>query len=170
MNITPAIPTAPQGGYCPYLAATDTGNDVAISLTPTEDFTPIGPAQIAVYTADSGGDLTTTSTSANMPPAAVGTVIDMKISFSGKLLAIAGTSGLQVFHFNGANPATRFTGLITNNEVDQIFWDNANHLYAISRSAGKLFVFNVTSKSCVPAEGSPYSISNPQNITVLPRT
>jgi hypothetical protein len=170
MNITPAIPTAPQGGYCPYLAATDTGNDVAISLTPTEDFTPIGPAQIAVYTADSGGDLTTTSTSANMPPAAVGTVIDMKISFSGKLLAIAGTSGLQVFHFNGANPATRFTGLITNNKVDQIFWDNANHLYAISRSAGKLFVFNVTSKSCVPAEGSPYSISNPQNITVLPRT
>ena len=170
MNITPAIPTAPQGGYCPYLAAADAANDVAISLTPTEDgFTPIGPAQIGVYTADSAGDLTTSSTSANMPPTAVGTVIDMKGSSSGKLLAIAGTSGLQVFHFNGANPATRFTGLITTDEVDQIFWDNANHLYAVSRSAGKLFVFNATSKSCVPAEGSPYSISNPQNIAVLPR-
>ena len=170
MNITPAIPTAQQGGYCPYLAAADASSDVAVSLTPMEDgFTPLGPAQIGVYTADSDGDLTTTSTSANMPPAAVGTVIDMKASSSGKLLAIAGTSGLQVFHFNGANPATRFTGLITKDEVDQISWDNANHLYAVSRSAGKLFVFNVNSKSCVPAQGSPYSISNPQNIAVLPR-
>ena len=170
MNITPAIPTAPQGGYCPYLAAADAASNVAVSLTPMEDgFTPIGPAQIGVYTADNDGDLTTNSTSANMPPTAVGTVIDMKASPSGKLLAIAGTGGLQVFHFNGANPATRFTGLITKDEVDQIFWDNANHLYAVSRSAGKLFVFNTNSKSCVPAQGSPYSISNPQNIAVLPR-
>jgi hypothetical protein len=30
-------------------------------------------------------------------------------------------------------------------------------------------VFNATSKSCVPATGSPHSISNPQNIAVLPR-
>ena len=53
--------------------------------------------------------------------------------------------------------------------MDQIFWDNANHLYAVSRSAGKLFVFNNNFKSCVPAQGSPYSISNPQNLAVLPR-
>jgi hypothetical protein len=170
MNITPAIPTAPQGGYCPYLAAADAANDVAISLTPTDDgYSPIGPAQIGVYTADSSGDLTTNSTSANMPPTAVGTVIDMKASPSGKLLAIAGTTGLQVFHFNGPNPATHFTGLITNDEVDQIFWDNANHLYAVSRSTGQLFVFNVDSKSCVPAQGSPYSIPNAENIAVLSR-
>lgn len=170
LNITPSIPTAPQGGYCPYLAATDPANDVAISLTPTDDgFTPIGPPQIAVYTADDAGDLTTNSTSANMPPAAVGTVYDMKISPSGKLLAISGTNGLQVFHFNGANPATRFTKLVTKEEVDQMFWDGANHLYAISRTAGKLFVFTVTATNVREAPGSPYTISSPQNITVVPQ-
>jgi hypothetical protein len=170
LNITPPIPTAPQGGYCPYLAATDPANDVAISLTPTYDgYTPIGPAQIAIYTADDAGDLTTNSTSANMPPTAVGTVYDMKISPSGNLLAISGTNGLQVFHFNGANPATRFTPLMTKNEVEQMFWDSADHLYAISRTAGKLFVFSVTATGVGEAPGSPYAISDPQNIAVVPR-
>ena len=170
LNITPIIPTAVVGGYCPYLAATDPANNVAISLTPTDDgYTPIGPVQIAVYTADGAGDLTTNSTSANMPPAAVGAVYDMKISPSGKLLAISGTNGLQVFHFNGANPATRFTPLMTKDEVDQMFWDDADHLYAISRTAGKLFVFTVTPTSVGEAPGSPYTIGGAQNITVVPR-
>jgi hypothetical protein len=170
LNITPTIPAAPKGGYCPYLAASDPANDVAISLTPTEDgFTSIGPPQIAVYTADNAGDLTTTSTSANMPAAAVKSVYDLKMSPSGKLLAVSGANGLQVFHFNGANPATRFTGLMAKDEVDQMFWDNANHLYAISRSANKLFVFTVTPTNVRQAPGSPYSISGPQNIAVLPR-
>jgi hypothetical protein len=170
LNITPTIPTAPQGGYCPYLSATDPANDVAISLMPTDDgYTPIGPVQIAVYTADGAGDLTTNSTSANMPPTAVGTVYDMKISPSGKLLAISGTNGVQVFHFNGANPATRFTPLMARDEVDQMFWDNADHLYAISRTAGKMFVFAVTATTVGQAPGSPYAISNPQNIAVVPR-
>jgi len=171
LNISPTIPTAPQGGYCPYLAAADPANDVAISLMPTDDgYTPIGPAQIAVYTADDAGDLTTNSTSANMPPVAVGAVYDMKISPSGRLLAISGTNGLQVLHFNGANPVTRFTKLMTRDEVDQVFWDNADHLYAISRTLGKLFVFAVTPTSVGEAPGSPYAISAPQNITVVPRT
>jgi hypothetical protein len=131
LNIAPAIPTAPKGGYCPYLTAADNSNHVAISLTPMMDgLTPIGAARIAVYTADSSGDLTTNSTSANMPKAAVGTVTDMKMSPSGRVLAIAGAGGLQVFHFNGANPVTAFTGLMTRDEVDQMFWDDANHLYA----------------------------------------
>ncbi len=171
LNISPTIPTASKGGYCPYLVATDPANDVAISLTPTLDgFTAIGPPQIAVYTADEAGDLTTNSTSANMPASAVKSVYDMKMSPAGDLLAISGTNGLQVFHFNGANPATRFTGLMTKDEVDQVFWDNANHLYAISRPAGKLYVFTVTPTNVRQAPGSPYSINAPQNIAVLPRS
>jgi hypothetical protein len=52
--------------------------------------------------------------------------------------------------------------------VDQFFWDNSNHLYAISQSAGKLFVFTVTPTSATQAPGSPYNISHPQNIAVQP--
>jgi hypothetical protein len=105
-----------------------------------------------------------------MPQASVGTVTDLKMAPSGRLLAVGGTAGLQVFHFNGASPITHDTGLLTKSPVDQFFWDNANHLYAISRAAGKLYVFTVTPTSATQAPGSPYTISGPQNIAVQPKT
>lgn len=170
LNLQPVIPSASAGSYCPYLAAADRGNDVAISLTPTLDGVVNGAAQLAVYTADAAGDLTTSSTSSNMPQVAVGTITDMKASPSGKLLAVAGSTGLQVFHFHGANPITRFTPLMVKDQVDEVRWDNANHLYALSRLAGKLYVFNVTSTGVTRSPGSPYSITMPQSVAVLPRT
>jgi hypothetical protein len=101
-----------------------------------------------------------------MPQASVGTVTDLKMAPSGNLLAVAGTAGLQVFHFNGSKPVTHDTGLLTKNQIDQMFWDSDNHLYAISQSTGKLFVFTVTPTSVNQAPGSPYTIAHPQNIAV----
>jgi len=86
---------------------------------------------------------------------------------SGKYLAVGGISGLQIFHFNGANPITKFTGRLTAKQIDQLFWDNSNHLYAISRNAGKLFVFTVSSSGVKQAPGSPHPIARPVNIIVL---
>jgi len=105
-----------------------------------------------------------------MPKAQVTAVTDICMSPSGKLLAVAGTTGLQVFHFNGSNPIKPYTGLLTKNEIDQVVWDNANHLYAISNKAGKLYVFTVTPTSHSQAPGSPYTIKSLQNLIVLPRT
>jgi hypothetical protein len=59
--------------------------------------------------------------------------------------------------------------LLTKDEIDQFFWDNDNHLYAISNASGKLFVFTVTPTSVSQAPGSPYTISQPLNIIVLPK-
>jgi hypothetical protein len=151
---------------------------VAISVLPLSGstFQQAGPTQLATYTADSSGNLTTTSTFFNMPVSSISYVSDIKMSPSGKLLAVAGSAGLmaaaglQVFHFNGANPITHYTGLIVKEPVDQMFWDNDNHLYAISHSAGMLHVFTITPTSVSEAPGSPYTIANPQNITVLPKT
>jgi hypothetical protein len=131
-----------------------------------DSLNPDGAPQIATYSADSDGNLSTTSTLKNMPETAVVNVIHIGISPSGKLLAVSGTGGLQVFHFNGSKPVTHYSDLLTSDEIDQFYWDNDNHLYAISQSAGKLFVFKVTSTSYKEAPGSPYSISNPQNIVV----
>jgi hypothetical protein len=50
-----------------------------------------------------------------------------------------------------------------------MFWDNANHLYAISDTAGKLYVFTVTSTGVTQAPGSPHSIATSQSIIVLPK-
>jgi hypothetical protein len=44
-----------------------------------------------------------------------------------------------VLYFNGASPATKYTGLLTMSSIDQVFWDKANHLYAVSKKAGKLY-------------------------------
>jgi hypothetical protein len=129
---------------------------------------PLTPAQLATYSADVEGNLTTTSTRGNMPETLVGAVKDLNMSPSGKLLAVGGTGGLQIFHFNGSEPIKPYTGLLTNDEIDQFFWDNQNHLYAISRTAGKLFVFTITPTSHSEAPGSPYTINKPQNIIVQP--
>ena len=170
LNINPSIPAAPSGAYCPFFAAADASNNVAISLTPFSVYSQAGQPQLAVYTADGSGNLTTLSNSTNMPTSAVGLPTDLQMAPSSTLLAIAGTSGLQLFHFNGGQPITSYTGLLTTSQVDQVWWDNANHLYALSRSAGLLYVFAATTTSVTQAPGSPYTIASPQNLAVLPKT
>jgi 6-phosphogluconolactonase (cycloisomerase 2 family) len=170
-NFNPSLPAEKSGGfYCPWLAAADPTNHLAIAIEPlNSNWNQDGPWQLAVYTADGSGNLTTTSTNQNMPSVLVGTVNDYAMSPSGKYLAVGGTAGLQIFHFNGTNPITKCTSLLTSDPVSQLVWDNANHLYVISYSAGKVFVYNVTSAGVKQAPGSPYAVVNPQNIVVLPK-
>jgi|SRR5579859_54621 len=171
-NFNPPYPTAPSGDFwCPWLAAADPTDHLAIAMQPLNgNWVTQGPYQLATYTVNSSGELTTTSTYANMPKVLVGTLYDYWMSPNGKYLAVGGSTGLQIFHFNGANPITKFTGLLTSNSITQMFWDNANHLYAISNTAGKLYVFTVTSTGVTQAPGSPHSITGAQNLIVLPKT
>src|SRR5581483_9166881 len=54
--------------WCPHLAAADTQNHIAIAMVPsTGNAEPAGPYQLATYTQDEDGTLTTSSTSDNMP-------------------------------------------------------------------------------------------------------
>jgi hypothetical protein len=171
LNINPAYPTPPKGvsGWCPYLAKADTSNHVAIPMFPSNGFgDQNGPYQLATYTADSSGNLTTTSKSTDMPAVEVGAVNTLSTAPSGELLAVGGANGLQVFHFNGAGPIMKYTGLLTSDSINQVFWDNNNHLYAISQPSNKLWVFNVTRTSHNQATGSPYSINSPLGIAVQP--
>jgi 6-phosphogluconolactonase (cycloisomerase 2 family) len=172
LDINPAMPAAQKGdGYCPYLAAADRSNHVATAVQEFDGATwkAVGLPQLATYTVDRAGALTTKSTFWNMPKTAVKYVSDIRMSPSGRLLAVAGMAGLQIFHFHGSDPITRFTGLLTVDPISQMFWDDDNHLYAISQTAGKLFVFTVTPTKASQASGSPYAIKNPQNIIVLPK-
>src|SRR5579864_5841576 len=106
LNITPPFPKEKSGGfYCPWLAAADPANHLAVAMQPlTSDWNNDGPMQLAVYTADSSGNLTTSSTYENMPGVLVGTVNYYSMSPNGKYLAVSGAAGLQVFRFNGAHP------------------------------------------------------------------
>lgn len=176
-NFSPPFPAEKSGGfYCPWLAAADPTNHLAIAMEPlNSNWGQDGAWQLAVYTAESTGNLTTNSTYSNMPSVLVGGVNDYRMSPDGKYLAVGGSSGLQIFHFNGANPITKFTGLLTSSPISQIFWDNSGHVYALNQtytsspSKGKLFVYTVTSKGVTQAPGSPHAITNAQELIVLPK-
>jgi hypothetical protein len=167
-----------QASYAPGLTATDATNDVAMLEYPCFALggVAVTQLQIATYTADASGNLTTASTYATMPVLAVNNPMDMEASPSGSFLAVAGIGGLQVFNFNGSGPITPLSGLLTTQNVNQVAWDNSNHLYAITLSGsaygsnavnpGKLYVFTVTSAGAAEAPGSPYTIQSPEQIAV----
>jgi hypothetical protein len=175
-------PAASNGQYYPfwYMVADPASHLAAIvySLYPPNNAT----RQVASYTInDSTGAIKSTNTYANMP------ALDLfpnsiRMSPSGKLLAVGGIPGLELFHFNGASPATVFKANVssstTNAEIDQLAWDNNNHLYAISYDSGNtfstadLYVFTVTSTGVTQAAGSPYKIAGTYGIKgliVVPR-
>lgn len=169
--INAATPKPKEGDFfCPSMAAADPTDHVAMVLQAVkqQDFRADGAAQLVSFTAGSTGNLSTANTVANMPTTEAGTVTALNMSPSGKLLAVAGSGGLQIFHFNGAGAISKDTGLLTTDAIQQIYWDKANHLYAISQTAGKLFVFTVTATSASQAPGSPYAVSSPQGLVVQP--
>jgi len=47
-----------------------------------------------------------------------------------------------------------------------MFWDNDEHLYAISPFAGTLHVYTITDATHEEAPGSPYAITQPAAIAV----
>lgn len=138
------LPTPPPGAssFLPDLVVADSTHHLAVIMQPANPprCAP-GPLQLASYTVDSNGNMNTNNTYKNMPASLIASPYDMKMAPSGKLLALAGQEGLQVFHFNGANPIKPYTGLLTSDPINQMFWDDKNHLYAISYNSAKLLVF-----------------------------
>jgi hypothetical protein len=171
ININAPMPAAKSGDvYLPLFAVADPTNHVAVAIFP-EKGAPFGPQDgaelLATYSADAAGNLSTSSSYKNMPRTAAGSINRMRMSPSGRLLAVAGTAGLQIFHYNGASPITKYTGLLISGPVSMAYWDNNNHLYALG--ASKLYVFTVTPTSVSRAPGSPYTIAKPSALIVLPR-
>ena len=67
-TLGPPMPVSQAGEmYCPYLTASDPTNHLAVPVQPLDNSSlqPVGPYQLATYTADSSGNLTTTSTYSN---------------------------------------------------------------------------------------------------------
>jgi len=153
--------------FVPDLVAADPTNNLAMLMQPANPPDCLAlPPQLATYTVSSSGVLSTRSTYSNMPPTLISDPYDMKMSPSGNLLAVAGKQGLQIFHFNGSKPITHDTGLLTTDPVNEVFWDNSNHLYAISQATGKFRVYTITPTSVQLAKGSPHLISSPEHLIV----
>jgi hypothetical protein len=182
----PSFPGPESGGGVFYPSASaniaaDATSHLAIVLF--QDVEPpcdgaVGPLQLASYTVDYYGNLTSTNKGTSMPVPNVYPT-SLSISPASNLLAVASnqpdpwfgthtTSGLQVFHFNGANPITKFSATLTTASIDNLGWDKSNHLFAMSRASGKLYVYTITPTTISQAPGSPYTISHPSTLSVKP--
>lgn len=164
------------GSYTPCLgyAAADPTNHIAAAVNWVGENSY--PAQIATYAINTAnGNVTTNSSYSNMPSVDVGAIRWTAMSPSGKMLAVAGGSGLQLFNFNPTGQATKLTGLLTTEDIITCGWDNANHLYALdpggpgTTGGGWLHVYTVTASGATEASGSPYSIPLGKNLIVQSR-
>jgi hypothetical protein len=153
-------------------AATDSTNHLVLALWEVNPNTSDNesPTVLISYTADSEGNLKTTNALSDAPPTELGGELSaMSISPSGKLLAVGAgslnTKGFQVYHFNGANPVTKYTGVLHSSEYFlQFGWDKANHLFALSSSA--LHIYDATTTSIKEESGSPISIPEASSVIV----
>jgi hypothetical protein len=165
-------PTLTGGFYYPsFPHASPTGNYVVLQLFPND----ANPFQLGSYTVDSQGNLSTTNTSSNMPTSGL---IGASSTFSPSgnmyvLYADGGGNdegqnvpgGIEIYNFNGAAPLTLYTKLLTGTSIDQVAWDNDNHLYAISKSSNMLYVYTVTPTSVT--QDTAWSIGGPVKIVVV---
>jgi hypothetical protein len=177
-NISNSLATPPPD-FQPLAGTADPTNHFAIAGFEEPDYCTFETPQLASYTVDANGNLASTNTTQNMPTPLVNPTV-LNMSPSGQFLAVGGntqatygsitqTPGLQVFHFNGANPITSYSGVLTTAPIDAIHWDSNNHLYALSNSTKKLYVYTVTSGSITAVPGSPYTIaSTPNALVVVP--
>jgi hypothetical protein len=160
--------------------AADATNHLAVSVF-QDVYAPcdgtIGPPQLASFTVDYYGNLVSTNKGTNMPTSDVNPT-SLSISPGGNLLAVGSyggsayyssiTAGLQVFHFNGASPITKYSAVLTTAPIDSVAWDKSNHLFAISKSSKKLYVYTITPTTIVQASGSPYTINSPSTLFAKP--
>jgi hypothetical protein len=121
-------------------------------------------------------NLSTTNTQSNMPTSQLDNP-GSRFSPEGKMFALYANAmdgvggpgnGIEIYNFNGASPLTLYKRILTGTPIDQAAWDSSNHLYAISRSLNKLYVFTVTSTSVT--QNSSISITNPLNMVVVSHT
>lgn len=149
-------------------AAADTTNHLAMEIL-YWDPEGVPYTKIATYAIDPDtGALTTNSTFQNMPESQVQNVNWVAMSPSGKLFAVGGSNGMQIFNFNANGQATANTGMLTTAPITMMYWDNSNHLYAISNTDSTIHVFTVTPTSATEVPGSPWTVAHPVTMIVQP--
>ncbi|MFP5235780.1 MAG: Ig-like domain-containing protein [Acidobacteriota bacterium] len=128
--------------------------------------------QLGVYTVDSSGNLSTTNTFSNMPASQLMSPHSV-FSPDGSMVVLytaaqpIGTlgDGIEIYNFNGPAPLTLNTKLLNGTPIDQVAWDSTHHLYAISRSQGKMWVYAVGAGSA--AQTALVSVTSPVSLVVV---
>lgn len=146
----PEVPPEPTGGqyeFCTFGAAVSGDRYVVIAEQQNDEYVPVGPNQLVVYTINpKNTSLSTTDTAANAANANVGQYVSAyAFDPTGQWLAVGGSSGIAIFSFrNGVLTQTGADSISVG--AQQLGWDNAGHLIVYASTYGQaadLYVFNV---------------------------
>lgn len=151
--------------YCPGNTASDPTEHLAVgyeAIDPNEN--TIDGYAIGTYTVSSEGSPSTKSNYTNMPALSFSPDV-LSISPSGEILAVGGSGFYEFFHYNGANPITKYLGPFNfqNHAVRAFTWDKSNHFYDLTDSA----VIPYTITPTTYKELTAYPIYAPYSMIVL---
>jgi hypothetical protein len=179
-----------MNGFCPEGAAADHAGHFVIAGFLCVDpggsgCEGSGPYQLAVYSIDSAGKMTTASTTQSMPVLDAldleGGVGSYQFSPDNRYFAVSGFTGLEVFAWDTTNAVlthiatlkdtegscintSSFSGC-TGNGFGNVAWDSHDRLYTYL--GNQLFVYTVTDAGITQAPGSPHTLDSPQWVTVV---
>lgn len=186
ISVIPVATAAANGNnFCPWGAAADHSNHFVVAMspcTPEEPCTPVGNWQLAVYSMDDAGKMTTASTPQNMPAASAlyTTMAPEAYEFSpdDRYFAIVNFTGFDVFAWDSGKAVLTHIAAINNsqgsctssgctgNGFGNLAWDTRDHLY--TWIGNQLYVYAVSDSGVTQAPGSPYAVQNqPWWVTVV---
>jgi hypothetical protein len=174
-------PAPPSGEvWCPAGTAADNSDHIVMELTPIQEYLT-GTSQLAIYTLDDTGNLSTSSTTETMVTSQFGPA-SYRFSPDYRYLAASGAAGLQVFAWDSVHPSLTSIATIKSGyscwqnatgsgcggpSFGNVAWDQNDHLYTILDQ--QLLVYAVSPSGLTSAPGSPYAVQNPEWVTVLPQ-
>lgn len=186
------FPTAPPGEFYDVTGAAATGTGhfiIAVQQHSTGQGLyngANGPWQLAVYTIDDAGNLTTTSNWQNMvspdiPDNSQDSSIHFSFSPDSRYFAISSFMALEVFSWDAASDTLTPIAAINNTEGScqfgsgengctgsgflNIAWDSNDHLYITLGQ--QLLVYSVMDTGITLAPGSPYTFQSPIGVAVI---
>lgn len=159
----PSPPIQDNLFYCPGASTVSpTSSQLAGVILPESQ--PGVNNKLSVYQINSDGTLTLVPNS--IMATSFAAINDIKFDPSGGFVAAATNAGVQMYRLTSGTLVAVGAPQDANTSFDAVQWDNSGHLYAISNSAQKLFVYSANQGTLSAAPGSPYSVTNPVGLAV----
>ena len=159
----PSPPIQNNQFYCPGPSSVSPSGDFLTGVIAPEGQTGVND-KLSVYAINRGGTLSLVASSVMATPFMF--ISDIAFDPSGNFLAAATSNGVQIYRLTSGTLAAMGSPQDPNVSFDQVQWDNFGHLYAISNSAQRLFIYTAKRGVLSAAPGSPHSVANPTGIAV----
>ncbi len=174
------LPATPdKTAFCPWGAASDRAGHIVVAGNVCNNPMPcesLGSWELAIYSIDSSGTMTTASTSQNMP--VLDAISDYISPFSyefspdNRYFAIGSYTGIEVFLWDRNAATLTLIATVNNTQgscnaqgcsgkgYGNLAWDSNHHFY--TWIGNQLVAYEVSDSAVTQAPGSPYPVHHPR--------